>query len=172
MAELRDERVAYITKPSQRCRREMAAEGFRKIMVAFDGSEDSVKASRLACSLAQKFGSQLIVVHVYSFALVAYGGATPMPMPDVRPLEEASKAKALAILDRGLDIAKEFGVAAQGKLIEAPSIVQALVEYGTKEGVDLMVAGTRGMTGLKKLMMGSVSSGLVGHAKCPVLVVR
>lgn len=150
----------------------MTAEGFSKIMVAFDGSEDSVKASRLACSLAQKYGSQLIIVHVHSFTVVAYGGATPMPMPDVRPLEEASKAKALDILNKGLDIAKECGVAAQGKLIEAPSIVQALVEYSTKEGVDLIVAGTRGMTGLKKLVMGSVSSGLVGHAKCPVLVVR
>jgi nucleotide-binding universal stress UspA family protein len=38
--------------------------------------------------------------------------------------------------------------------------------------VDLVVAGTRGMTGLKKLVMGSVSNGLVSHAKCPVLVVR
>jgi nucleotide-binding universal stress UspA family protein len=150
----------------------MALEGFHKIMVAFDGSEDSVKASRLACSLAQKFGSQVIFAHVYSFAIFAYGGATPMPMPDVRPLDEAAKTKAMAILNKGLDIAREYGVDAQGKLIEAPAIVQALVEYGAKEGVDLMVAGTRGMTGFRKLVMGSISSGLVGRAECPVLVVR
>jgi len=150
----------------------MAQQGFRKILVAFDGSEDSVKASRLACSLALKYGSEVLIAHVYSFALFAYGGATPMPMPDVRPLEDAAKEKGLAVLNRGLEIAKKNGVNPRGELIEAPSIVQALVEFAAKEGVDLIVVGTRGMTGFKKLIMGSVSSGLAGHAECPVLIVR
>jgi len=150
----------------------MAQEGFSSILVAFDGSEDSVKATRLACSLAAKYNSKLTVAHVYSFAVFAYGGATPMPMPDVQPLEEAAKAKGMIILNKGLEIAKECGVTAEGELIEAPSIVQALVEYAAKEKVDLLVAGTRGMTGFKKLIIGSVSSGLAGHADCPVLVVR
>jgi nucleotide-binding universal stress UspA family protein len=146
--------------------------GFSKILVAFDGSEDSVKAARLACSLAKKYGSKVTVAHVYSFAVFAYGGATPMPMPDVQPLEEAAKTKGLSILNRGLAIARDCGADAEGELIEAPSIVQALVEYAAKEKVGLIVAGTRGMTGFKKLIMGSVSSGLAGHAECPVLVVR
>jgi len=146
--------------------------GFEKILVAFDGSEDSVKAARLACSLAKKYGSKVTVAHVYSFAVFAYGGATPMPVPDIQPLEEAAKAKGMSILNRGLAIARECGADAEGELIEAPSIVQALVEYAAKEGVDLIVAGTRGMTGFKKLIMGSVSNGIAGHAECPVLVVR
>jgi len=146
--------------------------GFNRILVAFDGSEDSVKAARLACSLAKKYGSKVTVAHVYSFAVFAYGGATPMPMPDVQPLEEAAKAKGMSILNRGLALARECGADVEGELIEAPSIVQALVEYAAKEKVDLIVAGTRGMTGFKKLIMGSVSNGLAGHAECPVLVVR
>jgi nucleotide-binding universal stress UspA family protein len=150
----------------------MAEAGFRKILVAFDGSQDSVKATRLACSIASKYGSEIIVAHVYSFAVFAYGGATPMPMPDVQPLEEAAKSKGLAILNKGLEIAREGCASAKGELIEAPSIVQAIVEYAEKEKVDLIVAGTRGMTGFKKLIMGSVSNGLAGHAECPVLVVR
>jgi nucleotide-binding universal stress UspA family protein len=109
---------------------------------------------------------------VYSFAVFAYGGATPMPVPDVQPLEEAAKTRGLSILNKGLAIARECGAEAEGELIEAPSIVQALVEYSAKEHVDLIVAGTRGVTGFKKLIMGSVSSGLAGHAECPVLVVR
>ena len=151
----------------------MSAEpGFRKILVAFDGSEDSLKATRLACSLASKYGSQLVVAHVYSFAVFAYGGATPMPMPDVQPLEDAARSKGLATLNRGLEVAKEAGQSAKGELIEAPSIVQALIEYAEREKVDLMVAGTRGMTGFKKLILGSVSNGLAAHATCPVMVVR
>ena len=145
---------------------------FGRILVAFDGSEDSVKAARLACSLAKKYGSKVTVAHVYSFASFAYGGATPMPVPDLQPLEEAAKTKGLAVLNRGLAVAKECGADAEGELIEAPSIVQALVEYASKEKVDLIVVGTRGMTGFRKLIIGSVSSGLAGHAECPVLVVR
>lgn len=150
----------------------MDQEGFGRILVAFDGSDDSVKAIRIACSLAQKYGSHMTVAHVYSFTLFAYGGATPMPMPDFQPLEDAAKAKALAVLNHGVELAKESGVDAVGELIEAPSIVQALVEFAAKEKADLIVAGTRGMTGFKKLIIGSVSSGLAGHAGCPVLVVR
>ncbi len=95
-----------------------------------------------------------------------------MPIPDVQPLEDAAKAKGLSILNKGLAVAKEEGTVAQGELIEAPSVVQALLEYATKEEMDLIVTGTRGVTGFKKIIMGSVSSGLTGHADCPVLVVR
>lgn len=145
---------------------------FGKILVAFDGSEDSITATRIACSLARKYDSKVAVVHVYSFALLAYGGATPMTMPDIQPLEDAAKSKAGSILQQGVEAARKEGVDVVGELIEAPSIVQALVEYAAKEKVDLIVTGTRGMTGFKKLILGSVSSGLVSHAECPVLVVR
>lgn len=126
----------------------------------------------MACALARKFESHLIVAHVYSFEVFAYAGATPVPMPDLQPIEQAAKSKGKSILERGLEIAKEEGVEAAGELVEAPSIVQALVELATREKADLIVVGTRGMTGFKKLIMGSVSSGLIGHAECPVLVVR
>ena len=95
-----------------------------------------------------------------------------MPIPDVQPLEDAAKSKGLAILNKGIEVAKDAGVSAQGELIEAPSTVQALLEYSAREKVDLIVVGTRGTTGFKKFIMGSVSSGLAGHADCPVLVVR
>ncbi len=168
----RNGHLPYIVRETLGVSKTMAEESFGKILVAFDGSEDSVRATRLACSLAKKYGSKVTVVHVYSFAVFAYGGATPMPMPDVTPLEEAAKNKGASILRQAVALAKDEGVPAQGELIEASSIVQALVEYASKERFDLIVVGTRGMTGFKKLIMGSVSSGLASHAECPVLVVR
>ena len=131
-----------------------------------------MKAARLACSLAGRFGSEVVMVHVYSFAVFAYAGSTPMPMPDVQPLEEAANAKGRSVLDRGLEVAKSEGVTARGELIEAPSIVQAILEYSEEQKADLIVVGTKGTTGFRRLVMGSVSSGLAGHARCPVLVVR
>lgn len=156
------------------CVQRMSMQGseFRKILVAFDGSQDSIKATRIACTIANRFGSSVIIAHVYSFAIFAYGGATPMPMPDVQPLEDAARSKGKSILDRGVELAKEAGVNVAGELMEAPSTVQALIEYAAKEKVDLIVVGNKGTTGFKKLIMGSVSSGLAGHADCSVLVVR
>ena len=140
--------------------------------MAFDGSDDSVKAMNLACALALKFASKLIVVHVFSSPSVGYSATSGMPIPDYKTLEDTKKAGAKEVLSKGMQLASRLGVEARGELIEAPSVVEALVEFAANEKADLIVTGTRGMTGFKKLIIGSVSSGLVNHAHCPVLVAR
>ena len=52
------------------------------------------------------------------------------------------------------------------------SVVETILEQGDKSNVDLIVIGTRGLTGFKKLLVGSVSSGVISHAHCSVLIVR
>ncbi len=54
----------------------------------------------------------------------------------------------------------------------AKSAYVAIVEYAEKEDVDLIVLGTKGKTGLKRILLGSVALGVVTHATCPVLVVK
>jgi nucleotide-binding universal stress UspA family protein len=146
--------------------------GFGTILVAFDGSKDSQKAVGLACSLATKFGSELTVVHVFSSPSIGYSATSGLPIPDYRVLEDTKKAAAKEVLSKGLELAAKEGVKAKGELIEAPSVVEALVEFAANKKADLIVAGTRGMTGFKKLILGSVSSGLVNHSHCPVLIAR
>jgi nucleotide-binding universal stress UspA family protein len=146
--------------------------GFEKVMVAFDTSKDSVKAVEFGCSLAGKYGSTLLIVHVYSTALPAYGGVAQMPVPEYENIAELSKERARGILADGIELAEARGVKAVGELLEANSTVQAILEFAVSEKVDLIIVGTRGMTGFKKLILGSVSNGLVSHSECPVLVVR
>jgi nucleotide-binding universal stress UspA family protein len=146
--------------------------GFGKIMVAFDGSKDSVKAVDFGCSLAEKYGSSLVMVHVCSTAFPPYGGVAPMPVPEFEGAEALSKERARGVLTDGIRLAEAHGTKAKGELLEASSTVQAIVEFAESEKVDLIVVGTRGMTGFKRLILGSVSSGLVSHSVCPVLVVR
>ncbi len=145
---------------------------FAKIVVAFDGSKDSVKAVELASALATKFGADLTVVHVFASPSVAFSAASGMPPPDYGEMEDAAKASGAKTLDQGVRLASASGVKAKGELIESSSVVQALVEFSSDQHADLIVVGTRGMTGFKKLILGSVSSGLVSHSHCPVLVVR
>jgi len=148
------------------------AHAFGKILVAFDGSKDATKAVEIACSLAEKYGSTLTVVHVYSTALPPYTGVTPMPVPELNGVSALSKERARGVLAKGMETAQNLGIKAKGELIEAGSTVQAITEFAATEKADLIVVGTRGMTGFKKLILGSVSSGLVSHSECPVLVVR
>ena len=144
----------------------------KTIVCAFDGSKDSSKAVEVASELAEKFKARLVIVHVYSSPMMAYGGIGGLPAPSINDIEDAAKEGGNAVLERGVRMAKDNGVRARGELLEAPSTVQALVEFSANEKADLVVVGTRGMTGFKKLLLGSVSSGLISHAHCPVLVVR
>ena len=95
-----------------------------------------------------------------------------MPVPELEGATALSKERARDVLTHGMELAESHGIKARGELIEAGSIVQAIIEFATAEKANLIVVGTRGMTGFKKLILGSVSSGLVSHSECPVLVVR
>ena len=52
------------------------------------------------------------------------------------------------------------------------SVEAAIVEYAESEGVDLIVVGTRGNSGIKNMLLGSIASGVVKYATCPVMVVK
>ena len=60
----------------------------------------------------------------------------------------------------------------KSQVIVASSIVPAIINFSEKEKIDLIVMGTRGRSGLKKLLLGSVASGVITHSHCPVLVIK
>lgn len=57
-------------------------------------------------------------------------------------------------------------------LIKYTSVVKEILDYAEKHKIDLIITGSRGMTGFKKMLLGSVASGVVTYAHCPVLVVK
>ena len=58
------------------------------------------------------------------------------------------------------------------KFTDVKSIIGSIIDYANSRDVDLIVIGTRGRTGLKRLLMGSVANGVIQHAHCSVLLVR
>jgi nucleotide-binding universal stress UspA family protein len=76
-------------------------------------------------------------------------------------------------LARLVDVAEERGVRATMDLIPADtSVAEEIKRRASEEGVDLVMVGTNGSTGLEGLLRGSISSAIVKQADCPVLVVR
>jgi nucleotide-binding universal stress UspA family protein len=150
---------------------------FSKIMVAIDGSEHSLRAAEYALEVAKSFGAQLYAVTV-TYAHESY--PIKQRVESEEKSDGASNDNAKAWFGKFILDAKEKNIQLKTELIKGyrswPLIpVPAeyiLVEYAEKENIDLIVVGTRGTSGLKRLLIGSVASGVVKHAHCTVLVVR
>jgi nucleotide-binding universal stress UspA family protein len=124
---------------------------FRRIMMASDDSPYSAGAWAEALSLARRMGSALIGVSV-----AAGDGETKTAMEVVEKLEAAAAQQGITLETMVL----------RGKPYEA------IVKAATAKEVDLIVLGSHGRTGLRRLLMGSVAERVIGQAKCPVLVVK
>ncbi len=126
-------------------------------MVPTDGSKCSLKAEDIAISIAKNFKAKLVVVHVidekliYPFEVLEEEGNTILD-------EAARKGK-----DEGVDVEQVLIVGSPAHDMEK------IVE---KTGADLVVIGTHGKTGIRKILMGSVAESTVKTVKVPVLLVK
>jgi len=137
---------------------------FSKILVAIDGSEPSTTASDCAISMAKKYDSELIALHVM---------LSGTNLVDIDPPPHLKKVKKEAQEYLGQKIIKNnMDVHLKTEIIASPSIVDGIVSFAEKENVDLIIIGTKGESAIKKFLLGSVSSGVVTYAHCTVMVVR
>ncbi|MGO9644210.1 MAG: universal stress protein [Candidatus Bathyarchaeia archaeon] len=146
-----------------------------RILLPTDGSESAARAANAAIEVAKKFGAELIVLHVIAVPAAGMAKAKLSPGYDVELQEyfESARKKADSIVDEVTRSAEAKDVRATHLIREYSfSVVETILEQATKSNVDLIVIGTRGLTGFKKLLVGSVSSGVVSHAHCSVLLVR
>jgi nucleotide-binding universal stress UspA family protein len=156
-----------------------------KILVAIDGSEESMHAADYAIVMAIKYDAELIAIHVVSAKLLGFE-YTPQPQlfglpatpSSVDNIVEMSKREAEHWLD-GIKQQlfyhrpnKEVKLRTEVIIAVKPSIVGEIVDYAQQENVDLVVVGTRGRSGFKKLLLGSVALGVVTYSHCPVMVTK
>jgi len=115
--------------------------------------------------MALKFDGKITLIHVYSIGVLEI---SPTP---VHEFIEAIRKVGAGILADGEKRVKAEGVQVETLLIEGHAVEQ--IVKACKEGrFDLIVMGARGLSRIKKMLLGSVSDGVVRHACCPVLVVK
>ncbi len=147
----------------------------KKIIVSTDGSENAKRAFEAACLLAKQNGSELLVVHVVSEALPAQYAPIGInePVADYTAYFNSVEQKGKELVNATVSEAQKAGVNATGEVLRTiASPVEAILEASDRYHANLIVVGTRGLGGFKKLFLGSVSNGIVSHATCSVLVVR
>jgi nucleotide-binding universal stress UspA family protein len=145
-----------------------------KNLVAMDGSELSMKAADYAIAIAKRGGdnTQIIALHVIHSQIKYLYSALIAPSIRETVIEDA-KQKDQKWLSKVRQKADENSVKSKTEFIVDPtSIVGAIVDYAERENIDLIVVGSRGLSGFKKLLLGSVASGVVTYAHCPVMVVK
>jgi nucleotide-binding universal stress UspA family protein len=139
----------------------------KKILIAIDGSELSDKALRYACTLGAPLNAELIVLHVVPMLV----SATPYH-------DTVSDQPFLALQKVGEDILSRAKQTANELSCEIIDLIShgdpasRIIDIASERDVDLIVVGSRGLGGIKRLFVGSISDKVASHAHCPVLIVR
>lgn len=155
----------------------MSETNFLKIIVAVDGSEPSFDAAGYAISLAELYRSELTALYVVS---VRIHGDYDSDMPVEKMPESVKKIMDEAMREadpwftriRG-EISPESSIKFHTKIIISTMKVSGIIVNNAENtNVNLIVVGTRGRSGFKRLLLGSIASDVVTYAHCPVLVVK
>jgi nucleotide-binding universal stress UspA family protein len=149
-----------------------------KILVAIDGSHAAFDAADYAMMLAKQHNAQLFLLHVlhpeeYYSSLQFF---EIKQSSDSTELIEQAKTEA----NKWFDIIKkkieddilEKQMKIETAIIVSTATVDSILDYADEKDIDLIVVGTRGRSGIKKLLLGSTATGIVTYASCPVIVVK
>jgi universal stress protein A len=135
----------------------------KKILFPTDFSGPSDAGLAYATSLARDCGAKLVVLHVEEPPM-AYGGGEMyygLPEPDTKALEEMLHAVVPLVSD----------VPCEHHMVPGDPAVE-IAQFAKDEDIDLIVMGTHGRTGLRRLVMGSVAEAVVRRAHCPVFTYK
>jgi nucleotide-binding universal stress UspA family protein len=150
---------------------------FSKILVPIDGSEPSFHAARIANNIAKTFNSEIIFLYVVvSPYKYEYANLTGLVTPkQIDMIIQNAKEEAKDWFNRIEDMVKKENpnIKLSTKVIlTGIAVYGEIIQYAETENIDLIVIGTRGRSGVKRLLLGSTASGVVTYAPCPVLVTK
>ncbi|MBC7120343.1 MAG: universal stress protein [Candidatus Methanosuratus sp.] len=144
---------------------------YRTIMVGVDGSKPAEAAFETAMDIAKRYDARLLIVTIYAPPAIGILGDIP-PYPPAVPKEVAEKLEPL--LKGYEERAKKEGVnVVESKIVPVWNTVGAgFVAEAERQGCALTVIGSRGITGLRRTLLGSVAEYVSKNAHCDVLIIR
>jgi nucleotide-binding universal stress UspA family protein len=146
----------------------------KKILLAIDKSGYKDKATAYSITLAKSLGAEITVINVIGKSSL---GATADVLGyyrggKLKVFQEALKKDAEKLLDRVVQAGENEGVVVRQQVLIGSPIKKIILDYAKNHKIDLIVIGTKGMTGIEKFLMGSVANDVITYAHCPVLAVR
>ncbi len=135
-----------------------------KVMAAIDGSPMTDLVLAHCARYAKMSACDLTLLHVIEDIIPLTG------IPDT-PLYKERKNEGMAILARAEKILKDQGVDCKTILVEGP-VAQQIVNVAENSGIDYIFMGSRGLRGLKRMLLGSVADTVTKYAHCAVTIIR
>ncbi len=145
---------------------------FKRILVPLDGSPLSQRALPVATTMAQKFGSEIVLLRVLDIPMPA----PPTSYPEVsigweRQARACAHRKAQSCLDALQQEVYEQGIEVRARMCDQ-SPAEDILQVTGSEKVDLIVMSAHGQGGLASWAVGDVADKVARHSPCPVLLVR
>jgi nucleotide-binding universal stress UspA family protein len=144
----------------------------RSVLVATDFSESSRAALATAAAWAERLGASLDVIHVWSVPGFPLPPAVAGDPRACEALVEEPRRNAEADLAKFVESASNLGIFVRNAHLAFGNAAEAICGLAEREGYDFIVVGTRGRTGLSRLMLGSVAEKVVRRSAVPVLSVH
>lgn len=142
-----------------------------KVLVAIDGSDHSLRAAEYALKIAKYCVSRLYAVTV-TYIPEKYK-VSEQELIEHPPGGYSKMKEAETWFETFSQRTKQSGIQLRAELLNSHRPVDyVILEYAEKEGIDLIVIGTRGTTGSRNLLLGSVASRVITYSHCPVLAVK
>lgn len=139
---------------------------FDNILLAVDGSDHSMRAAQQAGELARAVKPQIVRIVVAFEPIPDYFG-----QPNLQQAIDARLQEANAILQKAQAALGEIEGDVHTELIEG-SPAEAIIDVARTRNSAVIIMGSRGLSGIAEMMLGSTSHKVVSHAPCPVLIVR
>lgn len=150
-----------------------------KILVPIDGLKFSIKAADYAMFLSSKLDADLFVIHVlddipYEHNVGTFGLYDIETPDEIKEILQEARDATREWFDDIKTRAKEKNIRMirTDLVTTRSSIESAIVNYGERNQIDLIIIGTSGHSGFKKLMPGGVALGVVKHSHCPVMMIK
>jgi nucleotide-binding universal stress UspA family protein len=143
------------------------------ILIAYDGSPDAKAAiERAGQLLPGRPATVLTVWERFEEVLMRVGAGMPIGSVDYEELDRSSEEQARQRAEEGAELARAAGLKAEARAcVRFGSIADSIISEAQDTGAEAIMVGTRGLTGLKSLFLGSVSHAVLQHADRPVIVV-
>lgn len=146
--------------------------GYQHILVPIDGSPTSLSAIEQAANLATTYHSEVTVLYVLTidpFINIEYISSPTSTQDDAL---NQTRNIIKTIMDEAQKKFLSYGLEVKTLIIEGQEVHKEITRVAEEQHVDLIVIGSHGRTGVRKLVLGSVTQKLLGETKLPVLVVR
>ena len=142
----------------------------KKILIPLVKSEYNDKIISFAITVAKGSGASITAIHVLDKSTL--GGIGDVFGLRVGEYEKAMRKHSEELLTEVQQIIEKEGIKTSVKVIGNKSISQGIIDYAKESEADVIVIGTKGLTGIEKFVMGGVASSVINNAHCPVVAIR